>query len=348
MFVFVKNSIKRCTALSTGQTFFLLSREFKTCLSKYCSWLANKLPVPVTSSSTGTVSYKLTGPIHHICHVVNTCEYCAEVVPTLETMIKSKIEAKFVDAVDLAAVTEHYLDLSARAAKSLVGSLVTLLDAGFRTMTNVNWGALEQVGEESPYMHQWQAVLAENIPQVRAALTSAGPYFKNVCTKLATELLQRYLTTILKQRRISEPATQQLLLDTYNLKTLLLQLHGLGLEGVTKTPTPMIYTRLVTSKVTHVETVLKLVGTPEGMLVERFRIMWPKGASEDLANILALKGMRRADQQRLLDEYAAATGTAVGKVLDTGLGASVSKMTADLGKLGSLSTSMFQGTTSSS
>jgi hypothetical protein len=33
--------------------------------------------------------------------------------------------------------------------------------------------------------------------------------------------------------------------------------------------------KLITSKITHIEIVLKLIGTPEEFLVDRFRIMWP-------------------------------------------------------------------------
>ena len=48
-------------------------------------------------------------------------------------------------------------------------------------------------------------------------------------------------------------------------------------------------------RVSHIETVLKLVGTSEDLLVERFRIMWPEGGAAELASILALKvGLRLA------------------------------------------------------
>ena len=38
-----------------------------------------------------------------------------------------------------------------------------------------------------------------------------------------------------------------------------------------KVVAPAMYVRLVTAKVSHIETILKLIGTPEPMLVERFR-----------------------------------------------------------------------------
>lgn len=112
----------------------------------------------------------------------------------------------------------------------------------------------------------------------------------------------------MKQRRISEASTQQLLLDTYNMKTLLLHLHSVGTDpAAVKAATPLMFTKLIHTQATQVETILKLVGTPEVMLVERFRIMCPDGRREDLKAIMTLKGMKQQDQQVLLESEAAAS-----------------------------------------
>ena len=55
---------------------------------------------------------------------------------------------------------------------------------------------------------------------------------------------------------------------------------------------------------------LKLVGTPADMLVERFKIMWPDGDEDDLATVAALKGMKRAEVARLLETFGAGAGAA--------------------------------------
>jgi hypothetical protein len=62
-----------------------------------------------------------------------------------------------------------------------------------------------------------------------------------------------------------------------------------------------MFVKLVTSKVGHIETILKLVGTPEGTFVERFKIMWPEGTAADLQALMQLKGMKKSDQQAMLD-----------------------------------------------
>lgn len=107
----------------------------------------------------------------------------------------------------------------------------------------------------------------------------------------------------MKQKRISEIGTQQLLLDTYNIKTLLLQIENLSGDPSKNTLPQAAYSKLVNSRISHVEIVLKLVATPEEMLIERFKIMWPDGSSQDLQSIMALKDMKRQDQQRVLEAF---------------------------------------------
>ena len=121
---------------------------------------------------------------------------------------------------------------------------------------------------------------------------------------------------IVKQKHISEMATQQLLLDTYNMKAVLTQLPNLDSPthsgGVHKPPTAM-YLKLVNNKIAHIEMILKLVGTPEDMLLERFRIMWPDGQPSDLQLLMSLKGTKRNDQQVILEMLGL---SAAGKMLN--------------------------------
>ena len=80
---------------------------------------------------------------------------------------------------------------------------------------------------------------------------------------------------------------------------------GLGADGSPSqgkpAAAPAMFVKLVTSKVGHIETILKLVGTPEGTFVERFKIMWPEGTAADLQALMQLKGMKKSDQQAMLD-----------------------------------------------
>ncbi len=187
MFVFIKNSIKRCIALTNGQTFFALSEEFRSCMRKYVVMLKNRCP-PEISSNPPSFRIPADGEMN-ICYLINTGEYCAEVVPQLEQMIQQKIQPTLANKVNFQEEADAFMDLVAYCLKVLVYGVVDRLDAGFRAMQGINWGSFEMVGEESSYLRIFQGVLLETIPKIRTALSSS--YFSNFCTKLATELLSR-------------------------------------------------------------------------------------------------------------------------------------------------------------
>lgn len=89
MFVFIKNSIKRCTTLTTGNTFLALSHEFRLSLKKYSESLRAK-SLAATRVAGGELS---------IAYLINTAEYCADVIPRLEAMVKTKIKEPLADKV---------------------------------------------------------------------------------------------------------------------------------------------------------------------------------------------------------------------------------------------------------
>jgi vacuolar protein sorting-associated protein 53 len=148
------------------------------------------------------------------------------VTPQLESMIQNKILKDLVDSVSFDSEVEAFMDVLAHALNCLQFGLLDKLENGFRTMQSFNWGAVTVVGEESGYLYQWQKILQDIVPSIRDALSET--YFRTFCTKFATHFLSKYLDIIVKQKKISEIGTQQLLLDTYNIKTLLLHFHHMG------------------------------------------------------------------------------------------------------------------------
>ena len=234
-------------------------------------------------------------------------------------MIQAKIHKDLVDSVSFESEVDAYMDVLAYSLNCLQFGMMEKLDAGFKTMQAFNWGGVSIVGEESSYLYQWQRILQEFLPRIREALSDT--YFRTFCTKLATNFLTKYLDVIVKQKRISEIGTQQLLLDTYNVKTLLLHFHHMGQgpssdqlnsnssnnTSSTSSSIPPMYMKLITSKITQIEIILKLVGTPEELILERFKIMWPDGTPNDLQMIMSLAGVSRIHQQQYLESLGVST-----------------------------------------
>lgn len=96
LFLYIKNSISRCTKFTTGQAFYDLYKEHKACLVQYSNDLNAKVNSTVSSKKGFDVETATT-----LCFVLNSAEYCADTVSQLEDMVKSKIDTAFVDAVDM-------------------------------------------------------------------------------------------------------------------------------------------------------------------------------------------------------------------------------------------------------
>ena len=123
LFVYIKGSITRCTALTKGNTFYLLYKAFQRSLRKYSQVLSRKLPPPLPQKSAGplnmppvpfanksfqdnnpaqTSSYRVpNGEEITICHVIGTCEYCAETVEALEDLIQDTVDDEFKSKIDM-------------------------------------------------------------------------------------------------------------------------------------------------------------------------------------------------------------------------------------------------------
>ncbi|KDO27726.1 hypothetical protein SPRG_07353 [Saprolegnia parasitica CBS 223.65] len=304
MFAYIRNSVKRCTALTNGQTFFDLHLEFKHCVSLYAQRLLAKLPafaVSDTASATAARWRLADKQEEELCFVINTAEYCAETLPSLEDVIRAKIDPAYTDAIELAKETDTCHDVATAAMKCIVLGLDNLLDDEWSNMQRVNWASFENVGDESAYVMAIADKLRPFVPTLHSMLS--GLYFTNFCDKLAAAVVPKVLGSILKCKRVSAVATQQLLLDVHALKMLFLNLPAMGREGeVGGVTVPARYAKFVNAEMAHVEAVLKLIGTPTEMLVESFKIMWPDGNAADFQAILNMKGLKKADQLVLLEQ----------------------------------------------
>ena len=338
LFIYMKNSITRCTALTKEKTFFLLQRAFQKKLRDYAKVLEKKLPQPQSQNvaklalaniqaggtTTGQAStiYRIPpGEEITICHVIDTCEYCADTVEALEDLIRDKIGAKYKEKVDMSEDQEAFQDVTAKSIRVLVSGLEQRLDTPLKEISKTNWLSFDMVGEESSYVRAIHLTIHPFVTQVRELIPSS--YFRSFCDKFATAFASTYYRTLIGLKRISEAGTQQLLLDVYSMKTLLLKLPVLesskkvpGTRSATTAPSkslsggstiaPAIYTKMVNKDFRKLEVMLKLVGSPKEMLIDMFRAQWDcsidtNAMAADFQTIMTLKGIPRNEQPALLE-----------------------------------------------
>ena len=121
-----------------------------------------------------------------------------------------------------------FQDVTAKSIRVLVSGLEQRLDAALKDMSKTNWSTFDMVGEESSYVRTIHLTVHPFVCKVRESIPSS--YFRSFCDKFALLFISTYYKALIGLKKISEMGTQQLLLDVYSIKTLLLKLPVLEAE----------------------------------------------------------------------------------------------------------------------
>mmetsp|Transcript_4589 Transcript_4589/g.14615 ORF Transcript_4589/g.14615 Transcript_4589/m.14615 type:complete len:372 (+) Transcript_4589:1496-2611(+) len=299
LFIALKRSFKRGTALQMDAVLFELQRVWGKHLRAYAKRVQEKLAA-VGQPAEMTISPSLSldaAQQHFVCAVVNTSKYCSETTGQLEESIVKAMEGEHGGKVDMSPIQEEFQAVVTSGMKVLVAALESRIAPSLSAMAKIKWDALEELGEDtSPYMLEVAAKAREMMPQLGEALLPL--YVKFFCDKFVQSFVPRLIGSIYRCKRIGEVGAQQMQADVGTLKATLLELPTLGQASATA-----MYTKLVTKEVAAAEQVLKLVQTPEDMLEETVQEMDRNGISIDLQKILELKGLKKADTERLIEAY---------------------------------------------
>ena len=151
MFEYIKESVGRCSAYSNGQTLSSLGMEFRICLNQYAESLSFRCPTPIPPSKPGGPVQYSVSDVQEItlCRVIKTGEYCADVIPQLESLMRNKIRSSMASEVDFNINIDKFHDLCSKTIQILVVSVINRLEIPFKAMRRINWGSVETLGETS-------------------------------------------------------------------------------------------------------------------------------------------------------------------------------------------------------
>ena len=289
MFEFIRSSLKRCTAFSTGRTYLSLSKEFRICLQHYAEKLKFRCPSPV-SAKGGKPQYVISPSGEQLMsRIVTTGEYCIDTVPQLEVMMKKHINPSLCDEIDFSVQMDAFMDMVSFTYSIMTAGLSERLEPSMKSLKRLNVSTIDSVGDDSHYVKEIVGVLNETIPRVRVCMSA--PYFQGFCMKVVITVLEKLLENLWQLKRISKTGGGQLLLDLQGVKTYLLRMPnshpGQGEEPLVISKA---YNSLVNSKAILIERVLKLVCTEDAMMEETFKLLWTDGKPSDLEAVLAIKG----------------------------------------------------------
>jgi hypothetical protein len=180
---------------------------------------------------------------------------------------------------------------------TLVLGLETKFDTEMAVMTRVPWSTLESVGDQSGYVNGINTVLSGSIPVLGKLLTPV--YFQFFLDKLASSLGPRFYANIFRCKQLSETGAQQMLLDTQAVKSILLEIPSLARQ----TSTAASYSKFVSREMSRAEALLKVILSPIDSVADTYRALFPEGTPMEFQRILELKGLKKADQQSILDDF---------------------------------------------
>ncbi|KAG2593660.1 hypothetical protein PVAP13_5NG012558 [Panicum virgatum] len=295
VFLVIRKSLKRCSALTKNQTLFNLFQVFQRILKAYAAKLYARLPkggTGIVAAATGTDGQIRTSDRDErmICYIVNTAEYCHQTSGELAENVAKMINPQFADKDEFSAVIT-------KALMTLVHGLETKFDAEMVAMTRVPWATLESVGDQSEYVNGISSILSSSIPVLGSLLSPT--YFQYFLDKLAASLGPRFYLNIYKCKHISETGAQQMLLDTQAVKTILLDIPALGKQSSGAAS----YSKFVSREMSKAEALLKVILSPVDSVANTYHALLPEGTPLEFQRILDLKGLKKADQQAILEDF---------------------------------------------
>nr|GLL23197.1 vacuolar protein sorting-associated protein 53 A isoform X1 [Ipomoea trifida]GMC77247.1 vacuolar protein sorting-associated protein 53 A [Ipomoea batatas] len=302
VFAIIKRSLKRCSALTKSETLFNLFKVFQKILKAYATKLFARLPkggTGIVAAATGIDGQIKTSDKDErvICYIVNTAEYCHKTSGELAENVSKIIDPQFVDKVDMSEVQDEFSAVITKSLMTLVHGIETKFDTEMAAMTRVPWGTLESVGDQSEYVNGINTILTSSIPVLGNLLSTI--YFQFFLDKLASSLGPRFYLNIFKCKQISETGAQQMLLDTQAVKTILLEIPSLAKQ----TSGAAGYSKFVSREMSKAEALLKVILSPFDSVADTYCALLPEGTPTEFQRILELKGLKKTDQQSILDDF---------------------------------------------
>ncbi|PSS15825.1 Vacuolar protein sorting-associated protein 53 A like [Actinidia chinensis var. chinensis] len=281
VFLIIRRSLKRCSALTKNQTLFNLFKVFQRVLKAYATKLFARLPkggTGIVAAATGMDGQIKTSDRDErvICYIINTAEYCQKTSGELAENVSKIIDPQLAEGVDMSEVQDEFSAIITKALVTLVHGLETKFDAEMAAMTRIPWGTLESVGDQSEYINSINMILSSSIPTLGNLLSTI--YFQFFLDKLASSLGPRFYQNIFKCKHISETGAQQ-------------------------TSGAANYSKFVGREMSKAEALLKVILSPVDSVADTYRALLPEGTPLEFQRILELKGLKRADQQSILDDF---------------------------------------------
>lgn len=301
LFSVYRSLLAQCLKLSTGQQLVGLSKVFGKYLGRYAQQV---LLYYISEKPTGQTPSR-SPSAQDIVLVLNTADYCYNTSTQLEERIKSRVDERFKDEVDMETQADEFMGIANAAVRSLVRKVEIQLEPTWRAMRNVGWARIETVGDQSPYVAEITTQLTEQVAEFMDIIHKQQ-YSRAFCDNVVELLATAFTANTMQSKPISEIGAEQLLVDLVALTKQAEQLITVNApEGTTPPAGYMKRVNLIMSRVTPLLKTLQVRPSPPESLVEAYLVHVADKSDTNFRKVLDLKGVRKQDQPQLMELFAA-------------------------------------------
>ncbi|KAJ5224278.1 uncharacterized protein N7469_007781 [Penicillium citrinum] len=292
LFTFYRHSLQQCAKLSTGGSLADLAKVFAKYLDQYAQQVLLNY---ISERPSGHTPSKVPS-IEDLVAVLNTADYCYSTCTQLEEKIKGRLDETLKESVDLQSQADSFMGIASAAVRGLVKQVEVDLEPCWREMRNTPWSKIEAVSDQSSYVGEMLSQTKEKASQI-LQLLHKQQYARAFSDHLVELMSSLFISNVFQCKPVSETGAEQMLLDSYTLKS--------GLSSLLPAPAPAGFVKRVNSSFFKIETLLKTLQvrpSPPEALVQAYLIHIADSNNNNFRKILDLKGIRSRQEQNHLVE----------------------------------------------
>jgi hypothetical protein len=299
LYLYYRQALNQLSKMNNSKPLFDLYNIFGKHLLNYSTFMSSKLPKDDRKNVADN-------EIRICTLILNTSDYCYTTTSQLQSRIIELIDTKYKDKIDFSNQQDSFMNTITSSIKSLVKTVEILIDPYLAYMAKLNWSSVESVGDQSPYITDIGNHLAEHIQKIHGSINN-NRYFKVFIDKFTESFLIKFLNNVYKCKPISTVGAEQLLLDILALKSIIQKIPNLSKDKDSKQTISTSFIKILNSGVNKIESLLKVImipSDPPDALLNNYELLYAENNNyTTLQKILELKGLKRSEQQPILDRY---------------------------------------------
>ncbi|KAG9004635.1 Vacuolar protein sorting-associated protein 53 [Tulasnella sp. 427] len=306
LFYFYGQTLEQCAKLFNGKPMFELATLHKKWLSIYAEdvLFAGVKGTPKSERERRSVEGRFA-EVKTACTVLNTADYCQTTASELEDKIKEKLSEEYKEKLSLQPEQDLFVSVISSCIAVLLRELEAACEPAFASMIKVQWGAVDTVSGESPYVSDLVKSVDSVLEVIRSHIEQKK-YLRNFYDKAASLLITRFTNALVKSRPLKDVGAQQVMIDLQGVKACLLRFP----QGMESGALSASYARSVTKSTTRLETLLKVVNSPtdpSAGFISNYTLLIGDSSFSNFQKVIDLKGVPKAEQNEILDTFLAMT-----------------------------------------